>query len=237
MFGPENETIHKSFMQRLQTDFRIVTGPATWFLKIGIKQNADGSLCMSQERYTLDILKRFNMSDANAVGSPISMGANTAPVDPEVPRFDARTYRGAIGALLHLSKWTRGDIAYSVSFCARSMQKPTGSDWQNVKRIFRYLKGTVARSLNYTPEESPRLVGYSDSDYANCPTSRKSVGGYIFLIGNHPISWNSTKQNIVATSVMEAEYIAAHSASQEAVFLSKVILDFLGNLSFRVVSG
>jgi hypothetical protein len=67
------------------------------------------------------------------------------------------------------------------------------------------------------------LVGYSDSDYANCPSSSKSIGGYCFTLGSGVISWASRKQKTVANSSCYAEYIALHEASHEIVFLRELM--------------
>ena len=222
-------------MVRLRNDFRIVAGEAAWFLRISIKYNGQSGYAMTQEEYAKSVVRRFKMDECRPVDSPLDVNANKAPTSEEASApFDTRHYRSAIGALLHLSKWTRPDLSYAVNFCARAMSKPTNSDWVNVKRILRYIKGTTQRSIHFLPQASPCLTGYSDSDYANCPKTRKSISGFVFLLGTSPISWKSSKQEIVATSTLEAEYIAGHLASQEALFLGKILKDFLGPLSFPV---
>ena len=95
--------------------------------------------------------------------------------------------------------------------------------WMAVKRIFRYIKGTLKRGLCYTTGDNFELHGYSDADWAGDLESRKSTSGYIFRLGNCTISWRSKKQPIVALSSTEAEYVALCSASQEAIWLRNLV--------------
>lgn len=71
------------------------------------------------------------------------------------------------------------------------------------------------------------LIGYSDADYANCPDTSRSVGGYSFSLGSGSISWASRKMKSVADSSCYSEYIALHEASHEAIFLRELLSAFL----------
>ena len=90
------------------------------------------------------------------------------------------------------------------------------------------MKGTRSLALRLGGQNSLCLVGYSDSDYANCPDTSRSIGGYCFSLGSGMISWSSRKQRTVADSSCYAEYIALHEASHEAVFLRELLeeIDF-----------
>ena len=100
---------------------------------------------------------------------------------------------------------------------------PTQQDWIAVKRIFRYLKGTIHYKLTYC--NSNPLVGYSDASYAP-GIDRKSISGFIFLFNGGPVSWRSRKQNITATSSMESEFIALGDAVKEALWFRKLQTEF-----------
>jgi hypothetical protein len=110
-----------------------------------------------------------------------------------------------------------------VNRASRKLASPTESDYLLVKRIFRYLQGSKLLKLFYF-KSSPDIIGYSDADFANDP-DRKSVSGYVFKMNGGPISWKSKKQNIVALSSTEAEYIALSEATQEALWLRKLRRD------------
>jgi hypothetical protein len=133
-------------------------------------------------------------------------------------------YRQAIGSLLYLSKCTRPDITFAVNQVAQRVENPIKSDWIKVKRIFRYLAGTLNYGLCYQRNIQSRLYGYSDASYA-MNEDRKSTSGYLFIANGAAISWKSRKQPIVSTSSMEAEYIALASAAKEALWIRKLNLE------------
>jgi hypothetical protein len=110
-----------------------------------------------------------------------------------------------------------------VNQVARKMEKPTNLDWMNVKRIFRYLNGTKNHGLVFN-RSNDAPIGYSDASYAQSE-DRKSTSGYAFLFNGAAITWRSKKQPIVATSSMEAEFIALASATKEALWIRKLILE------------
>jgi hypothetical protein len=120
---------------------------------------------------------------------------------------------------------SRPDIAYAVSRAGQVMANPTAEDFQAVKRILRYLQGTKEVGIQYSKGGNIELRGYADSNWAGDKKSRKSTTGYIFLLGGTAISWSSKKQNSVALSSTEAEYMAACAAVQEAIYLRTLLLD------------
>jgi hypothetical protein len=137
----------------------------------------------------------------------------------------ATQYRCLVGSLHYLAH-TRPDLAFSVSYVSRFMQQPTTEHQQAVKRIIRY----VARTLNhdlYYPRCSGKahLVGYIDSDHASIIDTSKSTSGILFFFGKSPVSWQSVKQQVVTLSSCEAEYIAASTASTQALWLVRLLGD------------
>ncbi|XP_070674730.1 secreted RxLR effector protein 161-like [Malus domestica] len=138
---------------------------------------------------------------------------------PEVP------YLRAIGALLYLAQCTRPDISFVVNLLARYSNAPTHRHWNDVKDIFRYLKGTTDLGLFYT-RESPsvaapygpqidfHLVGYAYAGYLFDPHRARSQTSYVFTVVDTAISWRSTKQMLVATSSNHVEILALHEASR-----------------------
>ena len=146
---------------------------------------------------------------------------------------------------------TRPDIAYAVSQVAKFSSSPRLAHWNACKRILRYLSGTVDYGIRYNKQSALDTVqkdllptgyfrgshtasdarygldGYVDADFANDMDSRRSITGYIFLFAGAPISWQSRAQVSTALSTMEAEYMAASAAAQEALWL-RMILEELG---------
>ena len=108
-------------------------------------------------------------------------------------------------------------------FCS----KPTEAHLTAVKRILRYLKGTLNFAIKYQKSENDSLIGYSDADWAGDLEDRHSTTGNLFLMTGGPISWLSKKQAVVALSTSEAEYVALSSATQEVVWLRKLLISDL----------
>ncbi|KAI3746561.1 hypothetical protein L6452_08995 [Arctium lappa] len=125
--------------------------------------------------------------------------------DPDGKDVNVTIYRGMIGSLMYLMA-SRPDIMFSTFLCARFQSKPKESHLVAVKRIFRYLKGTVDLGLWYPKETGFELTAYSDVDHAGNMLDRKSTSGHVQFFGDRLVSWASKKQNCVATSTAEAEY-------------------------------
>ena len=144
----------------------------------------------------------------------------TLPTPPEIAEWaEKMPYHRLVGSLLYLAIATRPDIAYAVGRLLSYLNCYRPEHWDAAIRILRYLKGTRLCKLVLGGKNSLQLNGYSDSDYANCLDTSRSIGGYCFTLGSGIISWNSRKQPTVADSSCYAEYIALHSASHEIVFL------------------
>ncbi|RVW76433.1 Retrovirus-related Pol polyprotein from transposon RE1 [Vitis vinifera] len=116
-------------------------------------------------------------------------------------------YRGMIGSLLYLTA-SRPDIMYNVCLCARFQSCPKESHLSAVKRILRYLKGTMDIGLWYPKSDNFELIGFLDADFVDCRIERKSASGTCHFLGHSLVSWHSKKQNSVALSMAEAKYIA-----------------------------
>ncbi|GJX39012.1 hypothetical protein Tco_0252315 [Tanacetum coccineum] len=92
--------------------------------------------------------------------------------------------------------------------CARYQAKPTKKHFEAIKRVFRYLKGTINMGLWYPKDNAMSLTAYADADHAGCQDSRRSTSGSAQFLGDRLVSWSSKKQRSTAISTTEAEYIA-----------------------------
>ena len=130
--------------------------------------------------------------------------------------------------LEYLSMRTRPDITFAVSLAARFSSKPMSQHLIAIKRIFRYLKGTIHYGLLFKRTGSKEIIGYADADWGGDTTDSKSTTGYLFQIGGTAITWQSKKQSCVALSSAEAEYVALAAAAQEAIWLKQLNEDLTG---------
>ncbi|GJR78594.1 retrovirus-related pol polyprotein from transposon TNT 1-94 [Tanacetum coccineum] len=133
--------------------------------------------------------------------------------DPQGKAVDPTRYRGVIGTLMYLTA-SRPDLVFAVCMCARYQAKPTKNHLHAVKRIFRYLRGTINMGLWYPKDSCIALTAFEDADHAGCQDTRKSTSGSMQLLGDRLVSWSSKKQKCTTISSTKAEYIALVSAGR-----------------------
>uniref|UniRef100_A0A2N9F2G9 Reverse transcriptase Ty1/copia-type domain-containing protein n=1 Tax=Fagus sylvatica TaxID=28930 RepID=A0A2N9F2G9_FAGSY len=201
-------------------------GEADYILGVKIfRDRLKKILGLSQQTYIKKVLERFEMSDCKPIDTPISknesLSKNMCPKTQDEQEKMARVpYANAIGSLMYVMMCTRPDICYAVGLVSRFQSNPELAHWKAVKRILRYLKGTIDYVLCYQGSDL-RLIGYSDADWGSDLDERKSTSGYAFFLNNGAIIWSSKKQPCIALSTMEAKYVACSAAIQEAVWLRR----------------
>jgi len=151
------------------------------------------------------------------------------------PAFeDIGQYAAAIGSLMYAAVATRPDIAYAVNKASQATAAPTEADWLAVKRIMRYLKGTVTYGILF--KGAALFCPYSDADWAGCDKTRRSTSGVVCKMGTGVVTWSSRKQQSVALSTTEAEIVAASEATKEIIWIQRLKGDIYGKqLSDRPV--
>jgi hypothetical protein len=141
-----------------------------------------GTLCINQQGYIHRMLQRFGMEDCKPLKSPMCSLVELDEFNEEKSEEKRFPYREAVGCLNYIATITRPDISYVVSTLARYGNNPQELHWKAVKRVMKYLKGTINVSLCFRKKSSNRLIGYCDSDYAGELKERKSTSGYVFLL-------------------------------------------------------
>lgn len=121
-----------------------------------------------------------------------------------------------------MSQTTRPNICFAVNNVARFNDNPGPAHWKAVKRIMRYLKGTIGKKLEYSKNGQLAAQGYTDSDWAGDEDTRRSTTGYVYFVQNGPISWATRRQTTVALSSTEVEYMALSAACQEALWWRQI---------------
>ncbi|GAA0176324.1 transmembrane signal receptor [Lithospermum erythrorhizon] len=135
---------------------------------------------------------------------------------------DTTMYRQIVGSLIYLTL-SRPDIAFAVGVVSRFMQNSRKPHLEAVRRILRYVKGTVDWGLFYEKGVECKVNGYCDADYAGDHDTRCSTTGYLFNLGSGAISWCSKRQPTVSLSTIEAEYRIGVMATQECSWLSQLM--------------
>ncbi|GKV50619.1 hypothetical protein SLEP1_g57319 [Rubroshorea leprosula] len=195
-------------------------GQLNYFLGISVSFNSDG-LFLSQSKYTHELLERSGMLDYKPVVTPMAPKAKLFSTDS--PAYsDPAFYRSIVGALQYLT-FTRPDIAFAVGQVCQHMHAPTHNHFTVVKRILRYLKGTLNYGLQLFRNSSLSLHMFTDADWAGCVDTRRSISGYCLFLGNSLISWSSKKQNTIARSNAEAEYRAIANAVAEVIWVRQLL--------------
>ncbi|XP_022899225.1 uncharacterized protein LOC111412519 [Olea europaea var. sylvestris] len=180
-------------------------GNLSQFLGIKVFRDKVG-LYLTQTKYAIDLLKKFGYE--NPKPSLIPMAAEKLITKTEGHALENPTsYRSAIGGLQYLA-YTRPNITDSVNKMSQIFQTPSNAPWKALKRVFRYLKGTLKHGLAIQKSDNLDITAFADSDWASCLDDRRSTAGYCVYLGDNLVSWCSKKQHVVARSSTEAEYRA-----------------------------
>lgn len=192
-------------------------------LKIDYNQNR-GEMKISQSRYIDRLLNHFGMSDCHPVSTPL---------EPQLKLekqgngpITKHPYRELVGCLSYLALSSRPDISAAVNLFSRFQSAPTDIHWTHLKRLLRYLKGTRNLGLMYRrSSQADALIGYADADWGNDCEDRRSISGFVYQIFDATVSWTSRKQNTVALSSTEAEYVSLSQATCEAIWIRNLLVE------------
>lgn len=192
------------------------------FLGVEVISTASG-LFLTQHRYIADLLVKFNMSGAKDVHTPMSTSEKLTLFDGS-PSTDATVYKQIVGSLQYLAI-TRPDISFAINRLSQFMHAPTQLHFQALKRVLRYLKGTISHGLHLNRQSFHTLTAFSDSDWGGSLEQGRSTTTYILYLGSNVISWKSTRQKSVSRSSTEAEYRALANAAAEVIWVQNLLQD------------
>ncbi|GJT01020.1 retrovirus-related pol polyprotein from transposon TNT 1-94 [Tanacetum coccineum] len=206
IFGSTNPKFSKRFEKLMHSRFEMsLMGEMKFFLGLQIHQSPRG-IFINQAKYTLEILKKHGMEKGQSIGTPMAMKPKL-DADLSGEPVDQTDYRSKIGSLMYLTS-SRPDIVQVVCYCARYQARPTEKHLKEVKRIFRYLRGTINMGLWYPKGSGFDLTAFLDADHTGCMDTRKSTSGGIQFLGDKLVSWMSKKQDCIAMSSAKDEYVA-----------------------------
>ncbi|GKE53073.1 retrovirus-related pol polyprotein from transposon TNT 1-94 [Tanacetum coccineum] len=216
------------FIRRFDDDIlvplrNVDDGEMTFFLGLQVNQSPRG-IFINQSNYVLEILKKYGMESCDLVGTPMEI-KDKLDLDQNGSPVDATKYHSMIGALMYLTS-SRLDIVHATYLCARYQAKPTEKHLKEVKRIFRYLRGSVNMGLWYTKDSGFELTGFLDADYAGYKDTFKSTSGGAQFLGEKLVSWSSKKQDCTALSTTEAEYVSLSACCAQVIWMRTQLTDY-----------
>lgn len=196
-------------------------GPLSFFLGIEVTYT-ESTIHLSQYKYIYDLLERCNILDVKPISSPIDSSVTKAITAPDPSYSDPSAYRHVVDSLQYVTI-TRLELSFAVNRACQHMHHPLTSHWRHVKRILRYLKGTLDHGLTLSASRNCDLVVYSDAGWATDPIDLRSQHGYVVFYGGNLVSWASRKQKVLARSSTEAEYRALAFATIELVWFCQLL--------------
>ncbi|GJR01350.1 retrovirus-related pol polyprotein from transposon TNT 1-94 [Tanacetum coccineum] len=224
IFASTNPKSCEIFANEMSSTFKMsMMGQMSFFLGLQISQNPRG-IFINQSKYALEILKKYGLDSSASVDTPM-VEKMKLDEDRQGKLVDPTRFRGMVGSLMYLSA-SRPDIVFAVCMCARYQAKPTEKHLHAIKRIFRYLKGTIHMGLWYPKDSGFALRAFADADYAGCQDTRRSTSGSAQFLGDKLISWSSKKQKSTTISTTEAEYIALSGCCAQILWMRSQLSDY-----------
>ena len=194
-------------------------GDLSFFLGIVVTRDSKG-MFLSQRQYALELLDRAHMSQCNSAPTPADTSSKLDASSP--PVADPTLYRSLAGGLQYLT-FTRPDLSYAVQQICLYMHDPREPHFLALKRILRYVCGTLDFGLQLHPSSTTGLIAYSDADWGGCPSTRRSTSGYCVFLGDNLLSWSSKRQVTESPSSAEAEYRGVANAVAETCWLRNLL--------------
>ncbi|XP_071728586.1 uncharacterized mitochondrial protein AtMg00810-like [Rutidosis leptorrhynchoides] len=197
-------------------------GSLHYFLGISVTRNENG-LFLSQEQYAEDIVIHAGMAGCNTIRTPVDTNGKMST--SQGPSYsNPIEFRSLAGALQYLT-FTRRDISYTVQQICLHMHDPKECHMHALRRIIRYIRGTVSHGLQFTKSSLSSLVSYTDADWGGCPDTRRSTSVYCVFLGGNLVSWSAKRQSTVPPSSAEAEYRGDANVVSESCWLRNILLE------------
>ncbi|GJR66527.1 retrovirus-related pol polyprotein from transposon TNT 1-94 [Tanacetum coccineum] len=175
IFASTDHNACNIFSKEMSSKFQMsMMGQMSFFLGLQVSQSP-GGIFINQAKYALEILKKYGMDLTDPVDTPM---VDRLKLDEDLLGIpvDQTRFRGMVGSLMYLTA-SRPDLVFVVCMCARYQAKPTKKHLEAIKRVFRYLKGTINMGLWYPKDNAMSLTAYADADHAGCQDSRRSTSG------------------------------------------------------------
>lgn len=220
IFGKHDQELQQ-IITHLKKVFSIRVMQDSTFVGLEIERTSNGYF-IHQASFAKKILERFNMQDSSPVTTPLMTGHKLTEPDNNDTSVECQ-YREAIGSLLYLAANSRPDLLHAVTMLAKFCSDPKEKHWQAIKRVMRYIKGSMSKGIQFEKQSRLPIDVYTDADHASDVGNRKSITGTIILMSKGPVIFRSTQQSLVAASTTEAEFIAAAEAVRDLIWLKQFL--------------
>ncbi|GKE70724.1 ribonuclease H-like domain-containing protein [Tanacetum coccineum] len=217
---PSSTSLMQYIISSLHAEFAMTyLGPLNYFLGISATRTTAG-IFSSQTKYATEILERAQMLNCNPCRTPIDTEKKLGPEGS--PVTDHTLYRSLAGALQYLT-FTRPDLSYAVQQLCLYMHDPREPHLNAMKRVLRYLRGTINLGLQLFHSTTSQLIAYSDADWAGCPATRRSTSGYCVYLGDNLLTWSSKRKDTLSHSSAEDKYRGVANAVAETSWIHNLL--------------
>ncbi|GJZ37053.1 retrovirus-related pol polyprotein from transposon TNT 1-94 [Tanacetum coccineum] len=224
IFASTNLIFCDKFANQISKRFKMsMMGQMSFFLGLQISQSPRG-IFLNQSKYALEMFKKYGLDQCDDVDIPM---VGLSKLDEDLNRIlvDPNRYREMVGSLIYLTARCP-DLVFIVCMCARYEAKPTEKHLIAVKRVLRYLKGTINMGLWYPKETNFNLTGFADADHAGCQDTRCSTSKSAQFLGEKLVSWSSKKHKCTAISTTEAVYISFSGCCGQILWMHSQLTDY-----------
>ncbi|GJW37437.1 ribonuclease H-like domain-containing protein [Tanacetum coccineum] len=202
-----------------------------YFLVISVDRTPIG-LFLLQKKYALQLLERAHVVTCNPSWTPIDTESKLSPEG--APVQDLTLYRSLAGGIQYLT-FTHPDLCYAIQQICLYMHDPREPHLAALKRILRYVQGTLDLGLHLYAPSTTSLVGYTDADWASCPSTHRSTSGYFVFLGDNLLFWYAKRQRTLSRSSVEAEYWGVAKVVAETTWLCNLLRELHSPLSIAIL--
>lgn len=206
-------------------------GSLNYFLGISATRTTSG-MFLSQSKFAEEILERAHMQTCNPCLTPIDTESKLGP--DGTPFDDPTLYWSLAGALQYLT-FTRPDISYAVQQVCLYRHDPRDTHFHALKRILRYLRGTIDHAMQLHVSSTGQLIAYTNVDWAGCPVIRRSTSSYCVFLCENLLSWSAKRQVTLSRSSAEAEYRGVANVVVETAWIQNLLCELHAPLSAATI--
>ena len=222
VIAASSKKIYRQVRDHIKAQFEITdSGLLTAVLGIRVTQ-CDDYIALDQEHYVRTLLDKHSMSNCKPISTPIDGAAGMTKADDNEPRTNQHEYQQLIGGIMFLNIATRPDLAFAISKLSQWSSDPCIRHRNAVGHALRYLNGTADMALVFR-RNGCKPEYYSDAAFADNVADRRTTAGFVARYADAACVWHSRKQNTVATSTTEAEYMALSEGCKSALWTDRWI--------------